>query len=163
MAGIAHPFKELESAERHLEGKLLIGKVVDNNDPEKMERVRIRIPELYENVADGDLPWSIPERSSLQGSTASVGSFGVPVVGSVMYVRLQGGDPHFPVYVGAGTVKSTEMQIPKTNYPFRYGYVDHWGNQFWADTKTGDMWIVPQDRNLNSCAPQWRRIRERLR
>jgi hypothetical protein len=42
------------------------GVVIDNNDPEKLCRLRIRVKRLLDGIPDNCLPWAIP------GTTVSV-------------------------------------------------------------------------------------------
>lgn len=123
--------------------KTLVGRVVANNDPSGCQRVRIRLPEVYDDVPDTALPWAIPKYMPLgvgQGGGAS--AMCVPVVGSLLYVELQEGDPHFPVYVGAPSPASVLNPKLKTNYPSRYGYFDPQGNGWYVDMKTNDAeWV----------------------
>lgn len=122
-------------------GKKLVGKVVDNNDPEKLRRLRIRVADVWgSSIPDGDLPWCIqkPPNDSALGNTATCGSFGVPIVGSIMYVELQDGDSHFPMYSFGAVQLNTLKDLEATNYPHRYGFVDETGNWFYFDRQTGD-------------------------
>jgi len=35
-----------------------IGTVVDNNDPARSYRVKVRLPKIHQNISDADLPWA---------------------------------------------------------------------------------------------------------
>ena len=72
------------------------GKVVDNNDPLKLGRCRIKVYGVFDgNIPDSDIPWAIPE-SSFVGS--SVGNFIVPPVDSVIWVHFDDGEITSPIY-----------------------------------------------------------------
>lgn len=70
--------------------------VVDNNDPQKIGRVRVRVYGFHgDAIPDQDCPWAIQD----QGFAGSmVGSFIVPPVGAVIRVYFDGGEITSPVY-----------------------------------------------------------------
>lgn len=72
------------------------GIVEDNNDPQKRNRLKIRIGEIYGNSARGlstsSLPWSMPASPLLTNPPLPIGS--------IAYVMFEKGDPGFPVYLG---------------------------------------------------------------
>ena len=44
-----------------------VGKVVDNNDPKKLGRVKVNVYGVYDDIAPEDLPWAqivVPENMS---------------------------------------------------------------------------------------------------
>lgn len=119
-------------------GKRLIGKVVDNNDPNQFRRLKVEIKELWD-CPTADLPWCIPDTLCVAGNTNTCGGFGVPIVGSIVYVTLQDGDPHFPMWVGMPTNQQTKLSgVAATNYPHRYGIMDNKGNYWYVDRQTDD-------------------------
>lgn len=119
--------------------KKILGEVVANNDPEKLFRVRIKCKEIYGDTATDDLPWAIPNVDVGIGNTSICGFFGVPIIGSIVYITLQDGDPTFPMYVGGPVVPSNIRALMDTNYPHRYGFVDNRGNHFYVDRATDDV------------------------
>ncbi len=121
---------------------ILIATVVSNEDPTFQERLKVRIEGLHDEYSDSKLPWTAPKKDRGQGPTGSVGSFGpVPVVGSLVFVTLQRGDPHYPIYEGGALTPDRVLALMKTNYPYRYGWVDRAANEFWVDTKPGTVEI----------------------
>lgn len=71
------------------------GKVVDNNDPLKLGRCRIKVYGVFDTVPESDLPWAIPQFSFV-GS--SVGNFIVPPEGSIIWVHFDDGEITSPIY-----------------------------------------------------------------
>lgn len=72
------------------------GKVVDNQDPSKLGRCRIRVYGIFENsIPDEDLPWCEPDFQFV-GST--IGSFVVPPINAIVRVYFDNGDIYFPHY-----------------------------------------------------------------
>lgn len=64
--------------------------VFDNNDPENLNRLRLKIPQVFSDVASG---WCWP--TSPYGLSTSV-----PSIGQGVWVMFEGGDPSFPMWVG---------------------------------------------------------------
>jgi len=123
-----------------LMGKRLIGKVVDNNDPEQLRRVKVKVPEVYgADISNEDLPWCIPTNLSVIGNTSACQFFGVPIIDSIVSVTFQHGDPLFPEYSSSPTTPQTVPDLFKTNYPNRYGWIDEQANHFFIDRTTGDL------------------------
>lgn len=123
-------------------GKHFVAKVMENNDPAKLGRVKVSIPNVLDEGEHSiaDLPWAIPFGLSPQGS--GYGSFGPPDIGSFVYVEFQLGDIHYPVYHGGAKNPTTgPVSISSPSYPNRYGTKDSRGNHFYVDKATGDMEI----------------------
>ena len=57
------------------------GKVIVNNDPERLGRVQIRVIGYYENLEDKWLPWAVPDISFMGGKC---GSQIIPEIGSMV-------------------------------------------------------------------------------
>jgi len=92
------------------------GEVVDNDDPDKIGRCRIRIYNLFydeSGISDEDLPWSMPD-FSFRGSLT--GNFIVPPVGTVVNVKFDRGDVYCPRYTTKGISQSLPDQ-KDTDYP----------------------------------------------
>lgn len=114
-------------------GKLFAARVVNNNDPQKLQRIQIRIKHIHRGVADDDLPWALPVRHSSQGNN-SVGIVSVPVVGSRVLIEYL--DDYSLLYRGDFNQDATLLsELTATNYPDCYGFIDKSGNKFLVDTK----------------------------
>lgn len=110
---------QMNDAEDYV-GKLLEGVVVDNNDPEGIDRVKATIPGIYSTAEDS--PWIGPVKKSPFGSGSGWGTFGPPAVGSTLIVELQDGDPHYPVYHGVLLKSSHKTSDQKSKF-----HKDAWG------------------------------------
>lgn len=107
------------------------GVVVDNNDPEKRQRVRIRVPQLHRNTPDEWLPWSAPKNNgNIANAGAGVGSVFVPPKGAKLDYSLTDNDPHNPQYGGSVTTDDVNKDNPilQEDYPHTYGAQDQAGN-----------------------------------
>ena len=83
-------------------GGLLRGIVVDNNDPLKLGRVKIRVIAAYGEQPVNNLPWAWP--CFPYGGAKEQGFFAVPEKGAGVYVMFQykdgEPDPTYPVWLG---------------------------------------------------------------
>lgn len=134
-----------------------IGLVVDNNDPEQLYRVKIRIPLVHDGIKDEDLKWAIPEDNmhgrGLKGGGLgrSVSLLGIPKKGHYVSVYFRhSGDPNLPSY--SHRVPVTGKTVPEefeTNYPNRYGQVYPSGFMWIHDETTGEtVMCMPGDNHL---------------
>jgi uncharacterized protein involved in type VI secretion and phage assembly len=73
---------------------LYIGQVADRTDPERLGRVRVRIPGLVEPAS----AWAFP-LGTMGGGSAGRGFFAVPEVGAEVGVLFHQGDPDHPYYL----------------------------------------------------------------
>lgn len=126
------PFSEINSrvVKDTLKGKLLLAEVVDNNDPLHMDRIKVKIPELYEPELC-EVPWCMPAKNPVFGQGKTWGLYGVPAIGSTVIIELQDGDANFPVY------RSFAQTKPNINLEFdtpnKWGFVDPSGNKLLVD------------------------------
>lgn len=71
------------------------GKVVDNEDPDKLGRVRIKVIGFYDDLADDILPWAIPDIAWIGGKN---GSQIIPEIGSMVRGYFDCGDIQKPIF-----------------------------------------------------------------
>ena len=94
------------------------GVVVDINDPEKIGRVKIRIPSFH-GVSEGagnwvpnaGLPWAVP--ATWNGSGNNMGEYNLPTVGTRVLVTFENGDLKYPLYFGGIPTKIGKEKIYK--------------------------------------------------
>ncbi len=68
--------------------------VLDNNDPEKLGRVKANVYGLFDNITDiSALPWCVPELESVTGD-----QYIIPEVGQLIRVIFMDGDIYKPLY-----------------------------------------------------------------
>ncbi|MFX0194748.1 MAG: phage baseplate assembly protein V [Candidatus Hodarchaeota archaeon] len=88
------------------------GIVVDNNDPEKLGRLKVKVPSMLGNdVVTG---WAMP--CLPYGGALDQGFFFIPEVDAGVWVEFEGGDLEFPIWVGTFWSKpGGESELPKPN------------------------------------------------
>ena len=64
--------------------------VLDDNDPEQLRRLKVRVPAVH---GDGASSWA--------SACVPAGSRRQPKVGSGVWVMFERGDPDYPVWIGA--------------------------------------------------------------
>lgn len=114
------------------------GFVVDNNDPDKRQRYRVRVPQLHRDIPDEELPWVMPQNNSNQPNAgAGVGGVFVPPKGAKMNWSLTNNDPHNPMVNGSVTTDDVnkDNELLNEDYPGTYGAVDHAGNKEAVNTE----------------------------
>lgn len=113
---------------------LMVGTVVENNDPLGIARIKVQIPNLYDNN-QGPIPWCLPSKKSPFGQGPGYGVYGTPKVGSPVRVSLQGGDPQHPVYECDEYLASHANA--KFSDPNTWGFKDPGGSELWVNSSTG--------------------------
>lgn len=72
------------------------GRVVNNSDPDKEGKCKIRVYGIFPNeIPDDDLPWSTPDFNFIGGLK---GSFVVPPIDAIVRVYFDNGDIYAPFY-----------------------------------------------------------------
>jgi len=88
-------------AEDKFTNPFFVAKVEDNNDPTQNYRVKVRIPELHDNISTQDLPWAAKVDASFMGmGTNNDLSHSVPEIGTEVLVLAIGNNPNSLVYLG---------------------------------------------------------------
>ena len=98
---------------------LFIGIVVDNNDPKKLGRVKIRVPNVTGNINVDDLPWAEPNFPYAYNKQSM---FFVPEKEALVSVMFLNGSPYKPVYLGSIHRENENVvpsQIDDDSYPER--------------------------------------------
>jgi hypothetical protein len=104
-----------------------LGMVEDNNDPEKLGRLRVRISPYMDFIDTEDLPWACPTLGS-HGNTSNAGGINVPELGSQVRVYFPSHDLTAPYYMGAELNELNRTTFFDDDYPHTYGYKDSKGN-----------------------------------
>jgi hypothetical protein len=83
-------------------GKVFYGQVVDINDPVQEGRCRVRVFGIFDDIADGDIPWASPGSSKTFGGGAD-GGFGdisIPKNNAIVRVSFAEGNLYSPEWYG---------------------------------------------------------------
>lgn len=86
------------------------GKVVDNNDPDKLGRVKIVVFGYYDELAEFALPWAVPDLGYIGGTN---GNFIVPEVGTFVRGYFDQGDIQKPIYDSIAFSEMTARNLMK--------------------------------------------------
>lgn len=129
--------KFFEHKEKQYLEKNYIGKVVDNNDPQRLGRCRIRVYGVFEDtIPNKDLPWALPEFDFV-GSKK--GSFIVPPVDTLVRVYFDDGDIYKPIYTSKVVEQGNQPSDKDTNYPNTMVFYElDGGDKFYIDRSTGN-------------------------
>jgi len=105
------------------------GKVVDNVDPKKLQRLKIEIKGIFEGDP-AKLPFVFPRNEFFLGGSSTSGRVSVPEINSELEVRFPFEDIYSPFYYGYWTNTNTKISDFDVDYPNSYGYVDSTGTKF---------------------------------
>jgi len=74
---------------KELAGKVYLGKIVDNNDPDQEGRCKINVFGVFDDLSDEELPWANPSsRNMFAGGDGGFANISVPKVGSIVQVKF---------------------------------------------------------------------------
>lgn len=91
------------------------GEVIDNNDPSKKGRIKVRVYGLFpDSIPKTDIPWAIPDFSYV-GSVK--GSFIIPPLKTKVRVYFDHGDIYCPVYEAKGYSENDLPDTINNDYP----------------------------------------------
>lgn len=138
---ITNPTRELSKASyKNME---FSGKVIRNDDPKKLQRVKIRVSKLHDGIPDDDIPWTYPSSTNSMGGSSSggnaVGGSNVPPVGSQVFLTLQDNSLYFGKYSLGPTTKNVKSKEFDSDYPHNRGSVDPSGNKTENNNKTDNQ------------------------
>ncbi len=95
-------FKALSHAFYGDQTRWFIGKVVDNNDPLRLGRVRINILGIHDNIADaGDLPWASMVLPTTEGGVSTGFPPSLDLGAQVFGIFLDGVQSQLPLVIGS--------------------------------------------------------------
>jgi uncharacterized protein involved in type VI secretion and phage assembly len=118
-------------AQRRAWGKYR-GFVVDNQDPQKMARVKLRVPAL---LGEAETDWALPCLPC--GGLANQGFFAVPQVGAQLWVEFEGGSLDHPIWTG--TFWQAAGDIPRGAGPaHHHAAAQPQGHTLLLEDKSGD-------------------------
>lgn len=78
--------------------RVLLGVIVDINDPTRTGRAKIRVKGLFDDIPDEDLPWANQSSVVSFGSKDGGGMVSVPKIGSLVNVSFDDGNWYTPFF-----------------------------------------------------------------
>ena len=73
-----------------------LGEVVDVNDPDFDDKIRVRVFGKFDTLDTQDIPWATPGNMISGGSKSGGGSRSLPKIGSLVHVEFENGDLYNP-------------------------------------------------------------------
>lgn len=130
------PFGDIIQPEEDPLKKSHTGIVVDNNDPEKLQRVKVSI-DMWDYLTTDQLDWVRPKKECFLGNSANSGTQAIPEIGSEVRVTFPNGDERDPQYEGMEINESNKCTLFDEFYPNTYGQKDSVGNFTMVNKETG--------------------------
>lgn len=85
-----------------------IGIVVDNNDPEKEHRCRVKVFGLFDDLENECIPWAYPRGNcQFAGGDGGFGMSSVPKLNSIVKIKFDNGNIYAPEYYGIQHINET--------------------------------------------------------
>ncbi len=125
-----------------LPGRLYHAKVVNDNDPKKLGRIRARVEEMFDGIEDDELPWAIPLSNISNGAYKDqAGDLAVPRKDSIVMLSFQDGSPLHPIYHGYCVDADQKMDEATLHYPARIVHKLRNKGMVIIDTATNEVFI----------------------
>lgn len=100
------------------------GIVVDNNDPKKLGRVKVRITGLLEDPDKTKLPWILPKNPAGFGGKPDGSGLVAPDINAELVVEFPYKSIYFAFYTGYWQSATTHQGLFTEDYPESYGFRD---------------------------------------
>jgi hypothetical protein len=130
----------LQQVEQHDYSKnIFVGKVVYNEDPLRLRRVKVSIPNLFAEQDHTTLPWVAPMFFGNVANGAGGGSAHLaPAVGTELVIEFQMGSPLHGLYI-ASPIRPDQLpaEFTDADWQWTYGWKDPTGNIFLVNSKAG--------------------------
>lgn len=92
------------------------GKVIDNDDPLKLGRVKILIFGYYDDLAETSLPWAVPDIGYVGGTN---GNFVIPEIGTILRGYFDQKDIQKPIFDSVAYSQLTAQDVTKNPLMFK--------------------------------------------
>lgn len=125
---------------------IYVGQVMDNNDPEFLGRIRVKIPGVLDFEDINHLPWCIPDWHHCDGSTQWSGKFDVPKLDAIVGVWFQegpdtDGSVYHPIYTSSHLMSPQKLVDSLHHYPNRKVHRLSNGTHVIVDTEDDSVWM----------------------
>lgn len=115
-----------------------IGVVVDNNDPEKLDRVKVHL-DMWDHLTTEQLDWVRPKKECFLGGSPNSAKHYIPELGDEVRVTFPNGDERDPQYEGVEVNEGNKCTLFDEDYPHTYGEKDSVGNFTMTNRRTKIM------------------------
>ena len=132
--------RDIQSSKQGIAGKVFPGVVVDNNDPQRLQRCKVRVRDLHRGLDDASIPWA-RKRDAARGTAPGVTNVDVPPLGAMVNVSFNDESLYSPEYFG-GVFAGAAQQAPAEGYPHVVIETDQAGNTIRRDTRPGQNAMV---------------------
>lgn len=100
-----------------LDKKNFIGKVIDNDDPEREGRCRVEVFGIFTGLSSEEIPWANPGyRRMFAGSDGGFADISVPKIGTFVQVRFVEGDIYNMEYVAIQNINPAVQEEIADSY-----------------------------------------------
>lgn len=94
-----------------------VGEVVDNDDPEKMLRCKVRVYSLFDNLSVDMIPWAFPSaQMQFAGGNGGFGACSVPKVGTIVKVKFNNAEIYAPEYFAIQNINTSLQEELMNDY-----------------------------------------------
>lgn len=138
-------------------GGIYRGVVENNNDPDKLGRVQVRIVGIHTDdksdkngIPTDMLPWAEPCFGLMEGSVSGYGSFSIPVNGCHIFIFFEGENWECPRYFATAPGK------PETKPDVSKGFSDPSGS-FPSKFKESDLNRLSRGENISETVVQYKK------
>lgn len=83
-----------------LDNPYFIADVISNNDPTGNYRIKVRIPQIHDDIKDENLPWAAKLGPSFLGLNGSYTNHSVPEIGTKVLILAVGNNLNSLIYLG---------------------------------------------------------------
>ena len=129
----------IERVEHRYFGKYR-GQVTDNQDPDKLGRVKAKVPRVLGDEVSG---WALP--AFIYGGAGEQGLYAVPDVGAGVWIEFEGGDLSYPIWTGTWYGSG---DVPESATPEKKVLKTKAGHKLVLDDDAGTLEVT--DSNGNS-------------
>jgi hypothetical protein len=126
--------------------KVLLGVIVDNNDPTRSGRAKIRVRGVFDEIPDEDLPWASQSSVVSFGSKEGGGQVSVPKIGSLVTVSFDNGNWYAPIFTATWGTDPTLVEAFSSD-PNGESYFGAHSLLFDTDAKPGPLKMIYQTNN----------------
>ena len=126
------------------------GKVIANNDPDQIGKIKVIIPGIFEGAVE-NLPW-IRRKNDTAFCGDDVELFDVPSIGSIVEIKWNY-DENTPMYSGAPNSKKHMSDLFRQNYPYEGGF-KFGDNYIKFDKQKPSIVITNGDGNIITLSPE---------